>query len=72
MDATEHTLECHSNLKCLHPKTIARKTIYRLGKIREAIEIKKTKSDDNMVLLSRYDGNCFSRYLSFYRDFLLM
>ena len=41
--ATEHSLICHRQFNWIHPKTITRENEYRKRKIREALEIKKTK-----------------------------
>ena len=41
--ATEHSLTCHEQFNWIHPKTIARENDSRKRKIREALEIKKTK-----------------------------
>ena len=41
--ALEHSLTCHSQLNWIHPNSITRENECREKKIREALEIKKTK-----------------------------
>ena len=39
-----------------HLKTVAQESNYSQRKIREALEIKKAKSDEDIQLLNRVDG----------------
>ena len=55
--ATEHTLICDGQFNWIHPKTIARENDYRKRKIREALEIKKTKYNKKTKVLNRDEGN---------------
>ena len=41
--ATEHCLECHGQFNWINPKTLSTEQQYHRRKIRESLEIKKTK-----------------------------
>ena len=56
-EATEHTLTCHGQFNWIQPKTIARENDCTKRKIREALEIKKTKYNKNKKVLNRDEGN---------------
>lgn len=55
--AAEHTPEYQDNFHWLHSKAISRETNYRQRKIREALEVRKAKLDENIKSLNRVEGN---------------
>ena len=56
-EAAKHSLKCHRQFNWIHPKTIDREDDYRKRKIREALEIKKTKNNKKIKVLNRNEGN---------------
>ena len=46
--ATEHCLECHGQFNWLHPKTLSRETRYKSRKIRESLEIIRSKCNSSL------------------------
>ena len=54
--AAEHCLKCHGKLNWLHPK-ILRETRYKSRKIRESLEIKRSKCDSSKSDINRNDSN---------------
>lgn len=54
--ATEHCLKCHGQFNWLHPQTIKIESKYYDRKIRESLEIKKSKCSNKNVL-NRDEGN---------------
>ena len=55
--ATEHCLKCHSQFSWLQPKTLSREARYKSRKIRESLEIKRSKCDSSKLNINRDDGN---------------
>ena len=55
--ATEHSLKCHGQFNLLHPKTLSREARYKSRKIRESLEIKKSKCNSSKSNINRDDGN---------------
>ena len=55
--ATEHCLECHSQFSWLHPKTLSREARYKSRKIRESLEIIRSKCNSSKMNINRDDGN---------------
>ena len=53
----EHSLTCHGQFNWIHPKTITRESNYGRRKIREALEIKKSKYNKKVKGLNRDEGN---------------
>ena len=45
--ATEQYLECHGQFNWINPKTFSTKQQYHRLKIRESLEIKKSKNEQN-------------------------
>ena len=56
-DATEHCLECHGQFNWINPKTLSTEQQYHRRKIRESLEIKKTKKNERRTGLNRNEGN---------------
>ena len=57
--ATEHCLECHGQFNWLHPKTLSREARYKSRKIRESLEIIRSKCSSSKLNINRNDGNNF-------------
>ena len=55
--ATEHCLECHGQFNWLHPKTLSREARYKSRKIRESLEIIRSKCNSSKLNINRDDGN---------------
>ena len=55
--ATEDCLKCHGQFNWLHPKTLSRQARYKSRKIRESLEIKRSKCDSSKLNINRDDGN---------------
>ena len=55
--ATEHCLKCHGLFSWLHPKTLSREARCQSIKIRESLEIKRSKCDSSRSNINRDDGN---------------
>ena len=55
--ATEHCLECHSQFNWLHPKALSREARYKSRKIRESLEIIRSKYNGSKLNINRDDGN---------------
>ena len=51
----EYKIPCRGNFNLSHLKTVAQESRYRQRKIRESLEIKKAKSDEDIKLLNRMD-----------------
>ena len=60
--ATEHCLECHGQFNWINPKTLSTEQQYHRRKIREALEIKKTKTMKRRKVLNRDQGNLVNTY----------
>ena len=54
---TEHCLECHLLFNWINPKTLSTKQHYHTRKIRESLEIKKTKTSTRIKILNRDEEN---------------
>ena len=54
---TEHCLECHGQLNWLHPNTLSRETRYKSRKIRESLEIIRSKCNSSKLNINRDDGS---------------
>ena len=52
----QYKIPCHDNSNSSHLKTVVWESNYRPKKIRDALEIKKAKSDEDIQLLNRVDG----------------
>ena len=55
--ATEHCLRYHGQFSWLHTKTFSKETRYKSRKIRESLEIKRSKCDSSKSNIYRDDGN---------------
>ena len=55
--AAERCLKCHGQLNWLHPKTLSREARHKSRKIRESLEIKRSKCDSSKSNINRDDGN---------------
>ena len=55
--ATEHTLACHGRVNWVHTKVIARENDYRKRKIREVLQVKKTKYNQKIKILNSNEGS---------------
>ena len=55
--ATEHCLKCHGQFNWLHPKTLSREARYKSIKIRESLEIKRSKYNSSKSNIKHDDGN---------------
>ena len=55
--ATEHCLEYHGQFNWLHPKTLSREARHKSRKIREALEIVKSKCNNSKPNTNRDDGS---------------
>ena len=55
--ATEQCLKCHGQINWLHPKTLSREARYKNRKIRESLEIKRSKCDSSKLNINCDDGN---------------
>ena len=55
--ATAHCLKCHGQFNWLHPKTLSREARYKSRKIRESLEIKRSKCNSSKSNINRDDGN---------------
>ena len=55
--ATEHSLKCHGQFNLLHPKTLSREARYKSRKIRESLEIIRSKCNSSKLNINRNDGN---------------
>ena len=55
--ATEHYLKCYGQLNWLHPKTLTRDARYKSSKIRETLEILRSKCDTSKLNINRNDDN---------------
>ena len=55
--ATEHSLKCHGQFNWLHPKALSREARDKRRKIRESLEIKRSKCDSSKSNINRDDGN---------------
>ena len=55
--ATEHCLKCHDQFNWLHPKTLSREARSKSRKLRESLEIKRSKCDSSKLNINRDDGN---------------
>ena len=55
--ATEHCLKCHGEFNWLQLKTLSREARYKNRKIRESLEIKRSKCDSSRFNINRDDGN---------------
>ena len=54
--ATEHCLECDGQFNWLHPKTLSREARYKSRKIRESLEIIRSKCNSSKLNINRDDG----------------
>ena len=54
---TEHYFKFHGQFNWLHPKTLSREARYKSRKIRESLEIKRSKCDSSKSNINREDGN---------------
>ena len=54
--ATEHCLKCHGQFNWLHPKTLSREARYKSRKIRESLEIIRSKCNSSKLNINRDDG----------------
>ena len=57
LGATEQCLKCHGQFNWLHPKTSSRKARYKNTKIRESLEIKRSKCSSSKSNINRDGGN---------------
>ena len=55
--ATEHCLECHGQFNWINPKTLSTEQQYHRRKIRESLEIKKTKTIKRRKVLNHDEAN---------------
>ena len=55
--ATEHCLKWHGQFNWLHPKTLSREARYKSRKIRESLEIMRSKCNSSKSNINRDDGN---------------
>ena len=55
--ATEHCLQCDGQFNWLHPKTLSREARYKSRKIRESLEIIRSKCNSSKLNINRDDGN---------------
>ena len=55
--ATGHCLESHGQFNWLHPKTLSRESRYKSRKIREPLEIIRSKCNSSKLNIYRDDGN---------------
>ena len=55
--ATEHCLECHGQFNWLHPKTLSREARYKSRKIREPLEITRSKCNSSKLNINHDDSN---------------
>ena len=55
--ATEHCLEYHGQFNWLHLKTLSREARYKSRKIRESLEIIKSKCNSSKLNINRDDGS---------------
>ena len=63
--ATEHCLKCHGQFNWQHPKTLSREARYKSRKIRESLEINRSKCDSSKFNINRDDGNFVKTVLVF-------
>ena len=54
---TKHCLECHGHFNWLHPKTLSREARCKSRKIRESLEIIRSKCNSSKLNINRDDGN---------------
>ena len=52
----QYKIPCHGNFNLSYLTTVKRELNYRQRKIREALKIKKAKSDEKVQLFNRVDG----------------
>ena len=57
LGAKEHCLKCHGQFNWLHLKTLSREPRYKSRKIRESLEIKRSKCDSSKSNINRDDGD---------------
>ena len=55
--ATEHCLEWHGQFDWLQPKALSREAIYKIRKIQESLEVKRSKCNSSKTNINRDDGN---------------
>ena len=55
--AIEHCLKWHDQFNWLHPKTLSREARYKSRKIRESLEIKRSKCNSSKSNINHNDGN---------------
>ena len=55
--ATQHCLECHGQFNWLHPKILPREARYKSRKIRESLEIIRSKCNSSKLNINHDDGN---------------
>ena len=55
--ASEHCLKCHGQFNWLHPKTLSTEARYKIRKVRESLETKRSKCDSSKSSINRDDGN---------------
>ena len=55
--ATEHCLECHGQFNWIHPKTLSTEARYKRRKIRESLEIIRSKCNSSKLNINGDDGN---------------
>ena len=54
---TDHCLDCHGQFNWKNPKTLSTEQQYQRGKVRESLEIKKTKMNKRRKVLNLDEGN---------------